>query len=122
MAEQFESAEKPRISLYKDTITGLNREYDVLLNLFLIGDCRVVYLKKFEMWLSLNCPEYPLWVNERYIRLSTKYPLPQNPEAYVSRKLFYLYLMLYEMVMRDIGLIGRKKEQSKSPAVFDMAE
>lgn len=111
---------KVKTPLYKDTITELNRLHRYLTYNYLIGDTRAVYLKQFELVLSLNCPNGTLWEMERYVRISKKYPLPDDVEKYVSRKHFYLYLMLYDYLMRDIGLIGKKETKGPNMKMFDM--
>ncbi len=69
----------------------------------------------------MNCPQ-SLWENERYIRITAKYPLPKNEDDYVSREIFKLYMILYEYIMRDIGLIGKKTEPKTETKVFDMGD
>ena len=123
MSEDFFTAKKEhKTYLYKDTITGLNSEYLFLLNAYTIGDTRVVYLRRFEAWLSMNCPQ-PLWSMNRYVYASSRYPLGRNVNGYVSRGKFLYYIAVYELIMRDIGLIGhRDDEKDPETAVFDMGE
>lgn len=109
----------PKTTLYKDTITDLNKLHSNLLRLYLLGQTRAIYLKQFELALSMNCPK-SLWEMERYVRVSKKYPLPENECDYVSRKKFKLYMILYEYIMRDIGLIGNKKGEPPTVKVFDL--
>ncbi len=121
MSDDFFSVKKEGKRLYKDTITGLNSEWEALLRSYRLGDTRVLYLETFEAWLSMNCPK-PLWTMERYSRIASKYPLRPNTKGFVGRDLFRLYLMLYELIMRDVGLIGRKEDESPEVEVFDMGE
>lgn len=109
-----------KTTLYKDTITDLNREYRILVNHYLWGDTRAIYLRKFELILSQNCPGCMLWEIPAYSRISHRWPLPKNIVDYVSRDTFYLYLMLYEKIMREIGLIGQVKEDTPDMKMFDM--
>lgn len=87
---------------YKDTITDFNREYSFLLKCYKVRDTRVEYLLTFEQVLALNCPT-PIWENSRYIRITSKYPLPE--EGYTTPKKFRLYMMLYYYLMLDAGLL-----------------
>lgn len=111
---------KQKTPLYKDTITDLNRLHRGLMHKYKFGDTRAVYLKEFELALSMNCPNQSLWSMERYVRISQHYPLPKDVQSYIGRDLFFLYMMLYEYIMRDIGLIGRKNEEPPTTKVFDL--
>ncbi len=109
-----------KTALYKDTVSDLNQEYRALLNSYLIGDCRVVYLRKFELILSQNCPGSMLWSMPTYIRATRHAPLPDEPSSYVSRKKFFFFLQIYEAIMREIGLVGQAAEPEKEMKIFDM--
>ena len=111
-----------KTTLYKDTTTDLNRIHRFLMQRYLLGDTRARYLRMFELALSLNCPDQSLWEMERYKRVSKRYPLPNDSHEYITVKRFYLYLMLYEYIMRDIGLIGKKKEEPVEMKVFNLGE
>jgi len=100
---------------FKETITDMNNEYRNLLRAFKVKDTRVEYLNTFEQALALNC-NFPLWENERYFRITLKYPLPE--EGYTSIQKFKLYLMLYFYVMRDAGLLNRDAELSQQDGVI----
>lgn len=100
---------------FKETITDMNNEYRNLLRAFKVKDTRVEYLNTFEQALALNC-NFPLWENERYFRITCKYPLPE--EGYTSIQKFRLYLMLYFYVMRDAGLLNRDAELSQQDGVI----
>ncbi len=95
---------------FKETISDMNREYRNLLKAFKVKDTRVEYLNTFEQALALNL-DFPLWENERYFRITSKYPLPE--EGYTSLQKFKLYLMLYFYVMRDAGLLNREAEMAE---------
>lgn len=92
---------------FKETITDMNNEYRTLLRAFKVKDCRVEYLGTFEQALALNLNS-PLWEDERYFRITAKYPLPE--EGYTSLRKFKLYMMLYFYIMRDAGLLNREAE------------
>jgi len=109
-----------KTSLYKDTITDLNKIWSDLTKTYLIGDTRAIYLRRFELALSQNCPDTPLWYSPTYMRISSKYPLPKDVSEYISRQRFYLYLQTYEMIMREIGLVGKKDEDAPDVKLFDM--
>ncbi len=122
MPDDFFSTDRKTKHLYKDTITGLNSQWEFLLSSFVLGDTRTLYLYRFEAWLSMNCPK-PLWRMERYARVASRYPLRPNTMGFVSRDYFRLYIILYEMIMRDIGMVGgRKDDGSPEVEVFDMGE
>ncbi len=116
--------QQSKTSLYKDTVTDLNRYHRFLMRRYMVGDTRPRYLRAFELILSQNCPEHSLWENERYIRVTRKYPLPEKDDSmdYVPVSQFYIYLMLYEYIMRDVGLIGKKTEPIPEMKIFDMKD
>ncbi len=111
-----------KTKLYKDTVTDLNIEYRRLIDHFRIGDCRKTYLIVFELVLSQNLPGESLWENPTYFRVSHKYPLRTRNGDYVSRDLFQLYIMLYEKIMRDVGLVGAAAEEPPETPVFDLED
>ncbi len=95
------------VSKYKETIRDMNEEYRNLLWAYKVKDTRVEYLFTFEQALALNC-DFPIWANERYFRITAKYPLPE--EGYTTVKKYRLYLMLYYYIMSDAGLLNREAE------------
>ena len=122
--EEENKKQQSKTPLYKDTVTDLNRYHRFLVNRYMMGDTRPRYLRTFELILSQSCPERSLWENERYVRVTKEYPLPKkdNPMDYVPTSQFYLYLVLYEYIMRDVGLIGKKTEPAPEMKIFDMKE
>ena len=104
------------VSKYKETITDMNNEYHQLLWAYKVRDCRAEYLNTFEQALALNCP-FSLWENERYFRITSKYPKPES--GYVSLKKFKLYMMLYYYVMADAGLLNRVEESQDTGGISD---
>ena len=94
---------------YKNTISDLNLWHSFLLRRMTVGDCRVEYLRTFEIVLDSNC-SFPLKENPRYIRLTKRYPLPPPPQKYVTPVKFQVYMELYNYVMRDAGLLNREAE------------
>ena len=99
------------VSKFKETINDMNNEYRNLLWAYKVKDTRVEYLNTFEQALALNC-SFPLWENERYIRITSRYPLPE--EGYISVQKFKLYMMLYYYIMNDAGLLDRDTEPSNA--------
>ncbi len=111
-----------KTKLYKDTVTDLNIEYRRLIEHFRIGDWRKTYLTVFELVLSQNLPGESLWENETYFRITHKYPLKTKNGDYVSRDLFLLYMMMYEKIMREVGLVGVAAEEPPETPVFDLED
>lgn len=115
-------------SLYKDTITTLNGGWADLIRLYGIGDTRVSYLRQYECILSQNCPGKMLWQFDCYKELTRIQPLPSEQRAKVSSDTFFNYLLVYEQIMREIGLIDKapvvesKPEEEKAPIIplYDM--
>lgn len=97
------------VTKYKETINDMNTEYRNLLRAFKVKDTRVEYLYTFEQALALNC-NFPLWENERYFRVTDRYPLQE--QGYCSLRKFKLYMMLYYYIMRDAGLLNREAEMA----------
>mgnify|MGYP004626574269 FL=1 len=116
--------QQSKTPLCKDTVTDLNRYHRFLMRRYMVGDTRPRYLRAFELILSQNCPKHSLWENERYIRVTREYPLPEKDDSmdYVPVCQFYVYLMLYEYIMRDVGLIGKKTEPIPKMKIFDMKD
>lgn len=102
-------------SKYKDTITDMNREYRNLLTAFKFCDTQVMYLYTFELALEQNC-DFQLCENPRYLRVTSKYPLPEK--GYVPLSKFRLYMMLYSYIMRDAGLLNREVEAHQQDGVI----
>lgn len=96
---------------YKETVSDMNVEWRNLLTAFKVGDTRVEYLETFEQALALNCSS-PLWENPRYFRITAHYPLPARGN--VGKQKFKLYLMLYNYVMSDAGLLNRESDEDFS--------
>ncbi|MBR6038666.1 MAG: hypothetical protein IKP53_08115 [Candidatus Methanomethylophilaceae archaeon] len=89
---------------YKDTVSDMNSMYSRLLHFQLIKDTRVEYLRTFESTLGLNLPE-PLIKNPRYLRVTARWPLPER--GYTTERKYRAYMLLYEEIMRDAGLLER---------------
>ena len=93
--------------LFKDTITDLNSCWRECVRYFSEGDCCVSYLRTFEFTLSPNCPDRMLWNFEVYKELEAVQPLPDNMDARVTSKTYFAYMMVYEQIMRKVGLIDK---------------
>ncbi len=106
---------------YKNTISDLNAWHSFLLRRMTVGDCRVEYLRTFEIVLDANCP-FSLNENPRYIRLTDHYPLPPHPAKYVTAEKFRIYMELYNYIMRDAGLLAREGEGSTSDYGDDLVD
>jgi len=97
--------------LFKDTVTDLNNGYRALLIAFSGGDYCVSYLRTFEFALSLNCPDRMLWNFEKYQELNAMLPLPDDMDARVTAKTYMAYIMVYEQIMREVGLVDKIMKQ-----------
>lgn len=109
--------------LYKDTVTDLNQGYRDLLTCLNMGDTRAVYLHQFEHILSQTIPDQMIWQTERYRRLNAMAPIPESGRAKVHPGVFRNYLMVYEQIMRDAGLIDKSPvETSIGIRMFDLGD
>ncbi|WP_162262209.1 hypothetical protein [Candidatus Methanomethylophilus sp. 1R26] len=70
-------------------------------------DTKAAYLRIFEMSLSPACSQ-PLWEIEAYKRQAAAWPLPADPYARLDFETFRSWMAIYEQVMRDQGLVGRR--------------
>lgn len=111
------------VALYKDTVTDLNNGYRELLGYMGVSDTRVGYLRDFEHVLSLNCPDKMLWQFEEYRELEALSPLPDDLRARVNPGVFRNYLLVYEQIMRKIGLVDKAPiEQITAGDFFDLGD
>ena len=106
---------------YKNTVSDLNTWHSFLLKRLTVGDCRVEYLRTFEIVLDANC-SFPLKENPRYIRLTNLYPLPSPPAKYITPLKFQIYMELYNYVMRDAGLLNREADSIQGGYGDDMVD
>ena len=72
-------------------------------------DTRVAYLKTFELSLSTALPK-PLWESEKYVAQARMTPMPVDPYALLDFETFRAWMTVYELVMRDEGLIGTRQQ------------
>lgn len=101
-------------SLYKDTVVPLNNAWDMLVQLYGQGDTRVGYLRTFELTLSPNCPDEMLWQCEEYKAQEKLAPLPKDNRTRIDPDIFKDYLLVYEQIMRRVGLIDKDPLQSQA--------
>ena len=106
---------------YKNTVSDLNTWHSFLLKRLTVGDCRVEYLRTFEIVLDANCP-FSLRKNPRYIRLTEDYPLPGNEQKRITENKFWAYMELYNHIMRDAGLLDRESVLSNGDYGDDMVD
>ena len=96
-------------SLYKDLTTDLNASWRTMVQRYSLGDYCVSYLRTFEMCLSPCCPDNLLWNFEAYRELQALEPLPdEDDNARISGRVYRHYIMVYEQIMRQIGLIDKE--------------
>ncbi len=99
--------------LYLNIVERLNADYAKAIGALDMMDLRAFNLKAFEVSLSAAMPS-PLWNNELYANQEKRHPMPENPFEVLSYEDYRSWLVVYEMVMRDVGLLGSKK---KMPAI-----
>lgn len=100
--------------LFKDTITDLNACWREMVNNFSEGDYCVSYLRTFEFVLSPNCPGRMVWNFPQYKELEAILPLPRDMDVRVTAETYMAYMMVYEQIMREIGLIDKAPRQEES--------
>ena len=103
-----------RTPLFKDVTTDLNQLYREVIALYQIGDTRAGYLQTFELSLSLCCPDTQLWNFPAYRALP---PLPENPRTRISPGHYYNCLLVYEQIMREVGLIDKDQIQERKDSL-----
>ena len=111
--------------LYKETVQPMNQAYNELLAFYSQGDTRAAYLKTFELALSLNCPNRMLWQFPEYKAQEAKAPLPKDPRIRIDPDQFYNYMMVYEQIMREVGLIDKdpmEVQKVQTVGLFDMGD
>lgn len=110
--------EKTRTTpFYLNTPVLLNRAYQELVMYYSMGDTRCSYLRTFELILSLSCPDVQLWNREIYKKTESLLPLPNDTTVMINAETFRLWLITYEQIMRDIGLIDKNVvEETKEEA------
>jgi hypothetical protein len=116
--------EKTRTTpFYLNTPALLNKAYQELIMYYSLGDTKCSYLKTFELILSLSCPDVQLWNREIYKRTEDLLPLPEDRTMTINPETFRLWLITYEQVMRDIGLIDKNiSEEPKEDAVSEVGD
>ena len=106
--------------LFKDTITDLNASYREIVRYFSEGDYCVAYLRSFEFFLSPNCPDRMLWNFPQYKELEAIQPLPDDNNARVDARTYMAYLMVYEQIMREVGLVDKTPRETQSDEGIEM--
>lgn len=96
-------------NIYLNVVLRINEDYGELIQHLKEMDTRVAYLKTFELSLSSALPK-PLWDTDAYINQARRTPMPKDPYKLVDFETFRGWMTVYEMVMRDEGLIGTKKQ------------
>lgn len=96
--------------LYLDVVKPLNSSYTNLLAALERMDTRAFYLRAFASSLSMAMP-LDLWTNESYMKQLRENPLPEDIYAKLDYDRFQSWITTYEMIMREVGLIGTKAPQ-----------
>lgn len=100
-----------RTPLFKDVTTDLNQVYRECISMYQIGDTRTGYLRTFELVLSQCCPDMQVWNFPAY---KSMIPLPEDPRQRLSPGYYYNWLIVYEQIMREVGLIDKDPASSQS--------
>lgn len=96
-------------NIYLNVVARINQDYSELIDHLKAMDTRTAYLKTFELSLSSALPK-SLWESDAYIAQSKIMPMPEDPFALLDFETFRAWMTVYEMVMRDEGLIGTRKQ------------
>lgn len=112
-------------SLYKDLTTDLNAAWRTMVQRYSLGDYCVSYLRTFEFCLSPCCPDSMLWNFDQYRELQVIEPLPEEDDNIrITGKTYRHYIMVYEQIMREIGLIDKAplelKDESDGIELVDL--
>lgn len=111
-------------NLFKETVSDLNVGWRELISFYSIGDTCAGYLRSFELCLSQNCPGQMLWQRDEYKAIASGYPLPDNPRTRIATGMFLNYLMVYEQIMREVGLIDKAPveihDETEDVLMFDL--
>lgn len=95
-------------NIYFNVVVRINKDYEDLLTNLKSMDTMAGYLSMFELSLSLGCT-MPLWEIDVYKERSQRLtPLPADPYKLIPFSEFCAWLAIYEIVMRDQGLVGTK--------------
>lgn len=97
-------------NIYLNVVVRINEDYQSLIEHLDEMDTRVAYLKKFEISLSSALPN-PLWDTKVWKQQSMQTPMPDDPYALLTFDTFRAWMAVYEMVMREEGLIGTRKQR-----------
>lgn len=96
-------------NIYLNVVARINQDYGELIEHLRQMDTRVAYLKMFELSLSSALPK-PLWDVDAYRIQSSRTPMPSDPYGILPFETFRAWMTVYEMVMRDEGLIGTRQQ------------
>ena len=90
-------------------VIRINEDYAELIEHLKEMDTRVAYLKTFELSLSTALPK-PLWESGKYVSQAKLTPMPPDPYTLLDFETFRAWMTVYELVMRDEGLIGTRQQ------------
>lgn len=111
-------------ALYCNTITDLNVAYRDLKLLIQQGYYNESELFSFELFLSPNLPDEPLWERTDYADMLAKYPRSNDPRHQYTWSEFGAWVRYYETVMREVSLIAKSPVENSIEAVgmFDLSD
>jgi len=91
--------------LYLDVVRPLNTGYGDLIDALVRMDTRAFYIRNFASIVS-PALKNDLWSNEQYLTQLKENPIPKNMYEKLDYDTFQSWITVYEMIMRDAGLIG----------------
>lgn len=96
-------------NIYLNVVVRINEDYSELIEHLKEMDTRVCYLKTFELSLSSALPT-PLWDTQIYREQARRTPMPDDAYTLLDFETFRGWMTVYEIVMRDQGLIGTRRQ------------
>ncbi len=111
------------MSLIVEIQTPASEGYRDLLRYYSAGDYNAQYLRGFEFLISPLIRNGFLANDEDYCLVTGTKPLPseKNPNQYITRSHFELYLRMYERIMRKNHIVGGFDAQEDSVQMEDVA-
>ena len=94
-------------NIYFNVVVRINDDYADLITHLKEMDTRALYLRIFEVSLSLGCST-PLWKVPIYVEQAKTTPMPADPYERMEFDAFRAWMVIYEQVMRDEGLVGTR--------------
>ena len=92
--------------IFLNVVPQLNEQWQSLLGYSVKNDTRAIYLIAFRQTLSTAIAKHALLKDENYKEFLKKHKdLPTNPYKRLKHVEFMAWLAVFEMIMRDHGMI-----------------